>query len=58
MKLKNLVTTVKEILGIATVTVVAGILIKKIVAFAKAKTYEEYKNEKEEESSSTSEDII
>ena len=50
--------TVKEILGIATVAVVAGILIKKIVAFAKAKTYEEYKNEKEEESSSTSEDII
>ena len=46
MKQKNLVTTVKEILGIATVAVVAGILIKKIVAFVKAKTYEEYKNEK------------
>ena len=58
MKQKNLVTTVKEILGIATAVVVASILIKKIVAFAKAKTYEEYKNEKEEESSSTSEDII
>ncbi len=58
MKQKNLASTLKEILGIAAAAVAAGILIKKIVAFVKAKTYEDYKNEKEEESSSTHEDII